>query len=404
MRSTDQGTSESNPDVTRRDFLRMGSLGALGLSLADRSMAEGLAATSSRSVILLMMVGGPSQLETFDPKPDAPLEVRGPFSTIATAIPGVRINEHLPRLARRMDRLSLIRSLRHDSAPIHETGQQLVQTGRLCRPGEDHLPHFGSVVSRLGGAPAHVPSFVILPGPIGSTGVDISHGQSAGPLGSTFDPVYHDPELVTVDPDNVRLRRRGVFDLSAEHDSTRESYGRTRFGTNCLLARRLVESGVRVVTVNMYQTVFKGKTWDCHGRHPFSTLDDYANDVLPTFDLAFSALIDDLERRGLLESTLVIATGEFGRTPTAQGTDGRDHNPEGFTMWLAGGGVKPGFHYGATDEYGYYAVDQKMHIHDLHATLLHLLGLDHERLTYRYAGRDFRLTDVSGRVAHEIFA
>lgn len=397
MRTTDRGSSEANPDVTRRDFLRVGGLGALGLSLADRSKAEGFANGSDRSVILLMMVGGPSQLETWDPKPDAPSEVRGPFASIATATPGIRINEHLPKLARRMDRLTLIRSLHHDSAPIHETGQQLVQTGRLCRPGEA-VPHFGSVASRLGGGPGRVPPFVILPGPIGSTGVDISHGQSAGSLGSAFDPVYHDPENATGRSDDAH-RLRAAFDLSSEPDSTRQAYGRTRFGTNCLLARRLVESGVRVVTVNMYQTVFNGKTWDCHGRHPFSTLDDYASDVLPTFDFAFSALIDDLERRGLLESTLVVATGEFGRTPRINAAGGRDHWPGVWGAAMAGGGTRGGRVIGSSDRHAAEVADRPVHPAELVATAYRSLGIDPARSITLDDGQRLALLEDASPVA-----
>lgn len=190
-------------------------------------------------------------------------------------------------------------------------------------------------------------------------------------------------------------------DLSQESAGTHELYGlndpmTANFGRQCLLARRLIERGVRYVQVTHSDAFVQ---WDQH-----SDLKKGHEKNAKEVDLPIAALLQDLKQRGLLDETLVIWTGEFGRTPVAEGTNGRDHNPEGFTAWLAGGGVKGGFHYGATDEYGYYAVDNKVHLHDFHATILALLGLDHEKLTYRYAGRDFRLTDIHGKVAWDVFA
>jgi hypothetical protein len=188
-------------------------------------------------------------------------------------------------------------------------------------------------------------------------------------------------------------------DLSDETAETLELYGineevTSDFGRQCLLARRFAERGVRFVQVTHSDTNVQ---WDQHSQ----LKEGHTKNALEV-DKPIAGLLADLKRRGLLEDTLVVWGGEFGRTPVAQGKDGRDHNPEGFTMWMAGAGVKGGYRHGATDEYGYYAVENKMHVHDLHATLLHLIGLDHERLTYRYAGRDFRLTDVAGKVHHEI--
>ncbi len=190
-------------------------------------------------------------------------------------------------------------------------------------------------------------------------------------------------------------------DLSEETAETHSLYGlddpvTEDFGRQCLLARRFAERGVRFVQVTHSDAFVQ---WDQHG----DLKKGHTKNALEV-DRPIAGLLTDLKRRGLLEDTLVLWGGEFGRTPVAQGNDGRDHNPEGFTMWMAGGGVKPGFRYGSTDEYGYYAVENRMHIHDLHATILHLLGLDHERLTYHQAGRDFRLTDVHGVVHHDIFA
>jgi uncharacterized protein (DUF1501 family) len=192
-----------------------------------------------------------------------------------------------------------------------------------------------------------------------------------------------------------------IEDISRESAATRQLYGleeakTANFGRQCLLARRFAERGVRFVQVTHSDSKVQ---WDQHG----DLKNGHAKNALEV-DRPIAGLLSDLKSRGLLDDTLVLWGGEFGRTPTAQGTDGRDHNPEGFTMWLAGGGVKRGYRHGATDDYGFYAVENKVHIHDLHATLLHLLGLDHERLTFRHAGRDFRLTDVAGNVVKEIMA
>src|SRR5437660_4278264 len=187
-------------------------------------------------------------------------------------------------------------------------------------------------------------------------------------------------------------------DLSGETRQTLALYAlvdsRTKnVGRQCLMARRFAERGVRFVQVT------HSYKWDQHS----NLKKDHTSNAFE-IDRPIAGLLKDLKRRGLLQDTLVLWGGEFGRTPVAQGKDGRDHNPHGYTMWLAGGGVKPGIQYGATDDYGYYAVDRKVHLHDLHATLLHLLGLHHEKLTYRYAGRDFRLTDVAGEVIKDILA
>jgi uncharacterized protein (DUF1501 family) len=186
-----------------------------------------------------------------------------------------------------------------------------------------------------------------------------------------------------------------AFDILKEPESIREEYGRTPFANGCLLARRLVERGVR--SVHVYYG--PGQPWDDHNR-----INDNLKSRCPDMDQASAALIRDLKRRGLLDETAVLWGGEFGRTPVSESSDGRDHNPYGFTMFLAGGGFKGGLCYGATDELGFRAVENRMSIHDLHATLLHAMGVDHEKLTYRYAGRDFRLTDVFGEVKHDLFA
>jgi uncharacterized protein (DUF1501 family) len=306
-----------------------------------------------------------------------------------------------------MDQLALIRSVHHDAAPIHETGHQLLQTGRLCQ-GSEEPPHFGSVVAQLKGARSRMPASAIVPGPIARTGVQISHGQSSGWLGRSTEPfsLNADPGAPDFDPRSALDRAsafldetersgsspaiawarsteplltataRNAFDLREESGRTREAYGPSTFGQSCLLARRLVEAGVRVVTVNMFATVFNQVSWDCHGSAPFSTLDDYARELLPTFDQAFSALIDDLAGRGRLESTLIVAAGEFGRTPRINASGGRDHWPAVWSVALAGGGVRGGQVFGASDADAGVPSDRPVTPQDLLATVYHSQGID----------------------------
>jgi hypothetical protein len=391
MSNFSQGESTGEGGHSRRDFLRAGgwglaSCGVTFPGLGSRSIGRPV---PDRSIILLLLVGGPSQLETFDPKPDAPTAIRGPFGSIATRIPGIRVSEHLPRLAARMDRVALVRSVHHDAAPIHETGHQLLQTGRLCRAGEEY-PHFGSVIARIGGTRGERPPSMILPEPIASTGVDIPHGQSAGCLGPSFDPAFIAPD-------------RPPLELAEESERTRDRYGRTAFGRSCLLARRLVESGVRAVTVNMFETVFGRATWDCHGASPFSTFDDYARELLPTFDRGFAALLDDLERSGRLDSTLVVAAGEFGRTPRINASGGRDHWPGVWTVALAGGGIRGGRVIGSSDGHAAEPADRPVTPADLLATIYSSLGIDHRSHVMTTDGRSIPLVE-DGRPIRELFA
>jgi hypothetical protein len=192
----------------------------------------------------------------------------------------------------------------------------------------------------------------------------------------------------------MQFAAQEVFDLSREPVAVRNRYGDGPFASACLLARRLAQNGVRMTQIYYGN----GQPWDDHG-----DIRNHANHAKAT-DQPIAALLNDLEATGLLKDTIVLWGGEFGRTPTSEGSKGRDHNAAGFSMWLAGGGIKGGITYGATDDFGYAAVEKKIHVHDLHATLLHLMGIDHERLTYRYSGRDFRLTDVSGEVVKDILA
>jgi hypothetical protein len=426
--------------MTRRDFLRAGGVGlaASGLSRGGLNAQAAAGFSSERSVILLNLVGGPSQLETFDPKPNAPSEVRGPFGSIPTSCPTIRISEHLPRIATRMDRIALVRSVYHDAAPIHETGHQLLQTGRLCRVG-DESPHFGSVVAKLDVTKRRFPSFVVLPGPIASTGVNISHGQSAGWLGAAYDPFHLavDPGTPVFDLGRAFQRARAMleerahlaggesesinglcaaeadepipirpadssFDLGREPERVREAYGPTAFGQSCLMARRLVEAGVRVVTVNMFETVFGRVTWDCHGSAPFSTLADYASELLPTFDRAIAALVDDLERSGRLESTLVVAAGEFGRTPWINASGGRDHWPGVWSVALAGGGIQGGRVVGASDSHAGRPAERPVTLPALLATVYQSLGIDARTALAHPGGESRALVDV-GEPIHELF-
>jgi len=312
--------------ITRRDFLLGSTAAAVGLSATPV-----LAGSRDVSCIFLTLVGGPSQLDTWDPKPNAPSEVRGPFRPIQTRIPGVHFTELFPKMAAHADRFTTVRSMHHTAAPIHETGLQLMQTGRLQEEGRE-APHFGAVLSAKKGTTG-VPANVLLPGPIGFTGVNAGHGQTAGSLG-----IAHEPVQVS-------------FNVS--QDPLRAIYGHSEFGDNCLRAARLIERGTRFVTVNMFQTVYDTITWDCHaaGGSLRSELSHYPA-IASSFDSAYIALLEDLMQRGLLENTLVVATGEFGRTTYLNRDGGRDHWPGVWTMLLAGAGFTGGEVYGSSDNLG----------------------------------------------------
>jgi hypothetical protein len=404
----------SSDGLTRRDFLQAGSLAGLGLSLTDLAArgASG-AAVGDRDVncILLFLVGGPSHLDTWDMKPDRPEEVRGPFRPIATRAPGVHVSEIFPRLALVMDRVALVRSVYHTAAAVHDTGHQMMQTGRLFTRGVEH-PHFGSAVALLKGPRGDVPPNVLLPRPIGPTGGNMPHGQSAGYLGRSYDPfvlnadpndrAFDGPELGAAGLGASRATRQ-AFDLKAEPAAVRDRYGRTRFGQSCLLARRLVERGVRFVTVNMFETVFNETTWDIHGTAPFSPIDCYKDEVGPNFDTAFTALLDDLYRRGLLETTMVLAFGEFGRTPRINPAGGRDHHPACWTVLFAGGPVQGGRVVGASDENGYAPKDRPVTTAEVAATVYYGLGLNLDTELPGPQGQPVRLVDQGVEPIHELF-
>lgn len=368
MKGSEQGIAERPGSVSRRDFLRAGGAGVVALTAAEQTARAHLLSRSSRkSCIFLLMTGGPSQLDTFDPKPEAPSDYRGPMRTIATAVPGVFLSEGLPKLAQRMGRFSLLRSLGHDAAPIHETGLQLLQTGRLSVRG-DRPPHFGSLVAQHHGSRGIVPASVVLPRLLTETGVNIWKGQGAGSLGDAFEPQTFET------PSNGEATSLSLPD---EGDVVRHRYGKTRFGALCLQARQLVESGVRCVTVNLFDRIHGESTWDSHGRGPWSpsTVFDYRDTLCPQFDRAVSALLDDLQERGLFDDTLVIATGEFGRTPKMNETAGRDHWPHVWSALMAGGGIHGGEIIGSSDARGSYPADRPTSPAELHASILQVLGV-----------------------------
>lgn len=419
--------------LTRRDFLRVGALsaGAVGLSLADLATLQ-LAGAANKSneinCIILFLVGAPSQLDTWDLKPDAPDNIRGPFKPIKTKVPGMDICEHFPLMAQRAGQYAIVRSVHHQAAPIHETGHQLMQTGYLFRGGQEY-PHYGSVVSYLRDqARPGIPPFVVLPSPIGNTGVSVSHGQGAGYLGARHEPFFPPGDTTQgfqisdlsvcggVDPARLETRKalldavdgahrafdaaagsrsrdtasdqaftrifaeraKQAFDIDCEKDDLRSRYGRNTFGQSCLLARRLVESGVRLVTVNMFDTVFNEVTWDCHadGGSLAVRLDDYAEMLCPMFDRAYTALLDDLKQRGMLSNTLVVAMGEFGRTPQLNPRGGRDHWPGVWSILFAGADVRGGQVIGSSDRLGAEPKDRPVAPAEVAASIYKGLGID----------------------------
>jgi hypothetical protein len=440
---------------TRRDFLSVGTLGAIGLSLpqylAAREQAGGSAASDDRSCIMIFNLGAPSHLDTFDPKPNAPAEIRGPFRPISTVSPELQLSEILPRHAQVADRFSLVRSCYHTSAAVHDAGWQMMQTGRQFVGGVE-TPHAGAVVSYLKGRRTDLPPFVVLPEKMGRGGGNLPNGQAGGFLGKAHDPFalmadpsqpnFQVPDLLPPadigiarldrrrrmrqvveetlrtfeQSDDARLlddnfqaayrlmtspQARDAFDLSKEPTAVRERYGMNRFGQCCLLARRLVEAGVRFVTINTFLTVFDEVTWDIHGSKPFTSIEGMRDIVAPMYDQAYSALIEDLDQRGLLP--LVAGLAEFGRTPKVNPAGGRDHWPGCFTVSFAGGGVQGGRAVGASDPIGGVPADRPAAPPELIATILHSLGLDVQGHLPGPAGRPFPLVDAGYGPIKELF-
>ena len=441
----------------RRDFLHAGTLSTLGLGLTQMFdlKAAGAVDTSKTDVncILLMLVGGPSQLDTWDMKPNAPIEIRGPYKPIKTNVAGIEISENFPRMAKHADKFSLIRSVYHTAAAVHDTGHQMMQTGRLFQGGIEH-PSYGCVLSKLKGAKGDVPPNILLPRPIGATGGNMPHGHSAGYLGKSFDPFilnsdpsdpnFRVPDLLPPDymsafrtdrrkdwramvdkavnrietSQDARLldstfqqaytlmsseKARSAFELHREPEKIREKYGLNRFGQSCLLARRMIEAGVRFVTINMFETVFDEITWDIHGSKPFSPISCYRDLVGPMFDMAYSSLLEDLKERGLLSNTMVVGFGEFGRTPKVNPAGGRDHWPQCWTVLMGGGPLKGGTIVGSSDEIGAMPKDRPVTPGEIAATVYKGLGIDLHTELPGAQGRPIPLVDRGVEPIGELF-
>jgi hypothetical protein len=440
--------------LTRREMLSRAGAGFGALAFAGLAGADELSPRPARfrpratRVIFLFMHGGPSGVDTFDYKPllqrdsGKPLPfakprvvfaqtgnlLKSPWAFRRQGEAGHWVSDLFPNVASQSDKLAIVRSM-HGSNPAHGGACLKIHTGSdtFVRPSLGAWVSYG-----LGTENRNLPGFVTVNPTLGHGGVQN--------FGAAFLPAIHQGTRIAADgglPNaktpgasaeeqraqidllrDLQGRREadaamearlesfelafrmqatapGVMDLSRESAETKRLYGIDRkptdaFGRQCLLARRFAEAGVRFIQVTHGY-------WDQH-----SELRKKHAELAAEVDLPIAALLHDLERRGLLEDTLVVWGGEFGRTPVAEGIDGRDHNPHGFTWWLAGGGVKAGLAYGETDDYGFYAAKDKVHVHDLHATILHVLGMDHEKLTFKHAGREFRLTDVEGKVVEEL--
>jgi hypothetical protein len=370
----------------------------VGLSVAEqRALAQSRAAVEQRSCIFILMTGGASQLETFDPKPEAHSYVRGPLKSISTAIPGVAFSEGLPQLARRADRFTVVRSLTHDFAPIHETGLQLLQTGRLAR-GNVKPPAFGSVVAQKLGPREAAPPFVILPRRLADRGLGPCIGQDAGLLGDEFQPLLLEEADWPIERETGRRQREKA-------EALRRLYGDSQFGRLCLQARHLVEKGVRCVVINLFDRLEETVTWDCHAQAGApGTLYDYRDTLCPQFDQAVAGLLDDLIERGLLESTLVVATGEFGRTPQINENGGRDHWPGVWSALVAGGGSPAGQVIGASDACATAPADCPIAPSQLTASIYQFLGLDLQGQVGVLEGQTLPLVDAGLTPISELFA
>ena len=461
--------------LSRREMLRQSGAGFGGLALAALLAEEAAAAqpanplapkpghfaARAKRVIMLFMFGGPSHIDTFDPKPvltrdqGKPLPfkqprivsfperagnlVGSPFRFARYGDSGAWVSEVFPHVAGIVDELCIINSM-HCTNPRHGGAVLEWHTGSdtFIRPSmgswisyglgseNENLPGYITICQALSQGGSNNYGSAFLPAayqgtPLGNGSVASKDAQIPFIKGRTPRDVQRlevemirqlgRRQLARTGPDLALEGRVATFELAfrmqAEAPEVQDISGETAathrlfglgdsatqdFGRQCLVARRYSERGVRFVQVN-------SNGWDHH-----TALSKNMVRMCRSVDRPIAGLIRDLRSRGLLQETLVVWGGEFGRTPTAENANGRDHNPHGFTMWLAGGGVKPGMVYGSTDDYGYYAAENKVHIHDLHATILHLLGLDHLQLTYRYAGRDFRLTDIYGEVVHAMLA
>jgi uncharacterized protein (DUF1501 family) len=441
--------------ITRRQSLQLG-VAAFGLSLprllaADAAGRSATRPAAAKSVIILYLSGGPSQLDMWDMKPNASEEVRGTFQPISTTVPGTQICEHLPRMAKLAHRYAIVRSMTHDEGDHLRAGHWILTGGRLNRSitafsgmERSDFPHVGSVTAHE--IPSHhVPPFVVVPEFVSPRGVP-RPGQHAGFLGAEFDPyvINSDPNLPDYNPgpivgsptaslERVRARTgllaalerkspfathfahhdieayrgtalelvastaaRRAFDISAESARTRDRYGRHIFGQSTLVARRLVEAGVRVVQVTFirHDDAKGGQGYDSHGVPPNPPHLHWAKEqLLPPTDAAFSALIEDLSDRGLLEETLVVMMGEFGRTPKFNSAGGRDHWPGCYSLIMAGGGIAPGAVYGKSDNTASTPVADPVGPNDILATVYRQLGIDHRRMIYDLSHRPHVIAD-----------
>jgi hypothetical protein len=473
MASENGSLSDRQSTISRRRMLKnagggFGMLGLASLMAGELNASEAPEAISpmapqmphfparAKHIIFLFMNGGPSHMDTFDPKPELakwhdkePPEwasdkrrrkkgnlMKSPFAHRPWGESGIESTDLHPHVNRHIDDLCIIRSMVTDN-PNHEPGLLMMNCGNM----QPIRPSLGSwLVYGLGTENQDLPGYVVLcpgkpvvgpqlwsnsflPGIYQGTHINnkeidpdkiIEHLQNP----HLAKPAQRRQLDLLQEMNRLHLAQRGpadplesriesleiafrmqfagqeAFDISREPQHVRTAYGEGEFANGCLIARRLVERGVRMVQVYYGNN----QPWDAH-----ANIMDHKRDA-DASDRPIAALLADLKSSGLFNETLVVWGGEFGRTPTSEQTKGRDHHATGFTMWLAGGGVKRGHVHGATDELGYNAIEKPVHVHDLHATILHLAGLDHTRLTYRYSGRDFRLTDVHGRVVEEVLA
>ncbi|QDU37412.1 hypothetical protein Mal4_17240 [Maioricimonas rarisocia] len=443
--------------ISRRDLLRVGAIGGSALTLPRLLQAESQSGRSGRSCILIILSGGPGQHETFDPKPEAPQEIRGLYAPIATRTPGVQLTEMLPGLAQRSDRYCLIRSMSHGDV-VHVSAVHTMLTAQTDGSPANDSPFVGSLVSKFSPSPADVPSYVWLHNMKTGTNKVPRYESGLGEIGfqhaplrigyeldnpsrpdfrvNEFDPregltvdllrnrrnlldqLEQSASLATVNPEYDRYREkawnlltgpgaRHACDLNREEQTTRDRYGRHPLGQYCLMARRLVEAGVRLVTVTAWPGLAPGETkptvtqvWDTHdnlykeGDSMFGSGPFGMKWSLPRLDQALSALFDDLHERGLLEDTFVAVVGEFGRTPKFEGKGrGRGHWPNCYSALVAGAGVEGGTVYGESDRQGaYVASGRPVSQVDFGATLFHALGIDpHQR--YGRDGFSARVND-----------
>ena len=435
-------------------MLKVGGLGLLGLNMPGLLRAEAKKKLTARakSVIFLFQYGGPSHVDMFDRKPDAPEGIRGPLKGIPTSMPGLHVCEGLERVAKIMDKVTLIRSMHH-TMKNHNSAGYYALTGHAPSTDDQRLrdslelyPAYGSVVDKLAPVGQDMPSFVSYPHVIADG--SITPGQHASFLGKR-----HDPLLVLQDPNSANFslpeltlpasltverleqrrelqklidaqsrmldysaaaqgldayyekalamlnspKLRKAFDLSAEPDTMREAYGRTTYGQSCLLARRLVEAGAKFVTVYFSSNIggqsIESGGWDTHGFNNTRMYKIIPKYHLPITDQTLPTLLNDLEDRGLLDSTLVLWMGEFGRTPKINENASRDHWPQCYTTLLAGGGVKRGYIYGASDKSGAFPAENPVRPDDLAATLYYMLGIDPHTEVYGVGNRPLLIAD-----------